>query len=394
MDVKAILLVGVAQDETGASGAASETVLGVPIAAFDVAGKPVAQRIAERLLDGGCSSVTIVADSDANIPATARQNLPARTNLVLSESQQLWRECERTFEQLSDDGTELVVVWRLGAYAEIDVEALIQTHLDQHARVTEVCDARGEPLGIFVLCGSRRNDAAYLFRHQLRASRMPSCGYVFCGYNNRLRTAADLRELTMDALLLRNGIRPVGTEIRPGVWLGAGARVQRGARLVAPCYIGAYARVRSAAVITRGSSIEHHAEVDCGTVVEGSNVLPYSYVGAGLDVCYSIVGYRKIAPLRRKIEVEVTDPKLVGMASEYAPLRALSTMGSLLAFVPQQVVRGLMAKPASSPPAELPHAVNAPSAALRETTGRGGSASEAPAQFPANMMVARRYGNE
>src|SRR5437764_2182014 len=126
---------------------------------------------------------------------------------------------------------------------------------------------------------------------------MPSCTYPHYGHVSRLRTAADLRQLTADGLLARKAVKPLGREIQPGVWVGTGGRVQRGARLVAPCYVGAHARVRSAAVLTRATAIEHHAEVDCGTVVEGATVLPFSYVGAGLDVAYSIVGYRKIAPL-------------------------------------------------------------------------------------------------
>jgi carbonic anhydrase/acetyltransferase-like protein (isoleucine patch superfamily) len=222
---------------------------------------------------------------------------------------------------------------------------------------------------------------------------MPGCNYTFHGYRNRLRSAADLRQLTTDGLMLRNRIRPVGREIRPGIWVGNGARIQKGARLVAPCYIGAYSRVRPAAVITRGSAIEHHAEIDCGTVVEGANVLPFSYVGAGLDVCQSIVGFNKLAPLRRPVEVEITDPKLVSMVSQHAPVRAASSVGALFAFLPAQLVRGLLAKKHREQPVDLQTAIKAPSAALREPAAHV-IASQDSAEFPANMMVARRYGNE
>jgi hypothetical protein len=392
MDVRAILLIGAAQAGSAASGAASETVLGVPIAAVDVLGKPIVHRVAEQLLAGGVSAVNIIADGDANPPASARQDLAPGVTFTLAEGGQLWNQCERTFEEVTDGGAELVIVWRMGSYAEPNVEHLVQWHLDHGARTTELCDATGQSLEMYVVCGSRRNDAAYLFRHQLQGTRMPSCTYPHYGYVNRLRTAADLRQLTADGLLARNAVTPLGREIKPGVWVGTGARVQRGARLVAPCYVGAHARVRSAAVLTRATAIEHHAEVDCGTVVEGATVLPFSYVGAGLDVAHSIVGYRKIAPLKRPVEVEVTDPKLIGMASEHAPVRAASKAGALLAFLPAQLVRGLFAKKRGEQAAELPAAIKAPSAALREPAAQG--TGHTSPEFASNMVVARRYGNE
>ena len=102
-------------------------------------------------------------------------------------------------------------------------------------------------------------------------------------------------------------------ELKPGIWVGDGARIHRKARIVAPAFIGAYSKIRASALITRGSAIEHHAEVDCGTVVENSTVLPFTYVGAGLDVMHSVVGFRRLAHLVRKVEVEISDAKLVGM---------------------------------------------------------------------------------
>jgi carbonic anhydrase/acetyltransferase-like protein (isoleucine patch superfamily) len=384
-------LLGVGPRNGALLGPATETVAGVPIAACDVLGQPLVHRVAEQLLRSGVSAVTILADSRANVPATARQNLPRGVTFALGESPDVWRDAERVFEELTDAGAELVLVWRLGAYAELELEPLVQAHLDLAGRTTHVCDASGEPLDIVLVCGSRRNDAAYLFRHQLQGTRMPGCTYQFNGYVNRLRSASELRQLTVDGMLLRNAVKPLGREVKPGVWLANGARIQKGARLVAPCYVGAYARVRSAAVITRGSAVEHHAEVDCGTVVEAANILPLSYVGAGLDVCHAVVGYCRMAPLRRPVEVEITDPRLVSVANEHAPLRAATTAGALLSFLPLQVLRGLIARKPRPHPPDLPSALKTPSAALREAPVRDGSSSP---EFPVNMMVARRYGNE
>ncbi len=93
--------------------------------------------------------------------------------------------------------------------------------------------------------------------------------------------------------------------MKPGVWVGEGARIHHKARIVAPAFIGAQTKIRASALITRSTVIEHHAEVDCGTVVENSTVLPYTYVGAGLDVMHSVVGFRRLRTWCANVEVEI-----------------------------------------------------------------------------------------
>ena len=390
MDVKAILITGVQQPGVQSGGGAPEFVAGAPIATLDVLGSPLVVRVAEQLLAGGVSSVAIVSDADASCPAALRRDA-ARANVrfISAGGAQLWRECESIFQEFTD--AELVIVWRMGAYAELDLGELVQAHIHQRSRVTQVCDPAGEGLGIFAISGSRRNDAAFLFRHNLQESRTPCSTYAAHGYSNRLRTAADLRRLTVDALHLRNRIHPIGREIKPGVWLGRGARIQKGARVLAPGYIGPYSLVRTSAVLTRCSVVEQHSQIDCGSMIEDSTILPFTYVGAGLDACHSIVGNRRLLSLRRNVEVEITDPRLSGMVSENAGVRTAVSMGALFSFLPRQIFRGVFAKSHREPPS-LPEAVQTPSAALRET----GTLQPSPdaTQFPANMAVARRYGNE
>jgi carbonic anhydrase/acetyltransferase-like protein (isoleucine patch superfamily) len=398
VDVKAILLVGspragIQDAGTAPEFLAPESLAQVPLATFDVLGRSPVLRIADHLLAGGVSSVAILNDGDCRYPPNFRQDA-ARSGIRVTSAERaaFWRECEAMFQEATDAGAEQVIVWRVGAYAELGLDDLIQFHLDQRARVTQVCAPDGTSLEIFVISASRRNDAAFLFRHMLRESRMPCTGYTVRGYCNRLRNPVALRQLAVDALQLGNAIKPVGREIRPGVWLGPEARVQRGARILAPAYIGAYSRVRPATVVTRCSAIENHCEIDFGTVVENSTVLPFTYVGAGLDVCHSVVGENHLLPLRRGVEIEVTDPRLIGSVSEYAGVRTMISMGALLTFLPKQIYRGLFAKSHREQPPSLPEAVNAPSAALREAPTLQPSPDSH--QFPSNMVVARRYGNE
>jgi NDP-sugar pyrophosphorylase family protein len=395
VDVKAILMIG------GRSGDASalspvETVAGVPIAFLDALGLPVVERVLQRLQQFGVSGVTLVSDAPAEAEpfarhATLRPDIPC----IQARGSGFWNAAEETFTKYAQDGAELVIVLRVGAYAEIDYEELIQHHLDKRCRITSAVDTNQVPLEVFVITVSRRKDASVLFQSQLQKLRTGCEDFRFTGYVNRLQTSRDLRCLAMDGLLQNNAIHPFGRETKPGVWIGEGARVHRKARVVAPAFIGAYARVRAAALITRNTVIEHHGEVDCGTVVENSTLLPYTYVGAGLDIMHSIVGLHRITNMVRNVEVEIHDAKLVGMSAVNPLFRAAGSAAALIAFLPKQIYRGLSAPLRSKSAADTPESLD-PAATGLETNfveSSGGSGSEA-STFPDNFAVARRYGDQ
>jgi carbonic anhydrase/acetyltransferase-like protein (isoleucine patch superfamily) len=308
----------------------------------------------------------------------------------------VWRTAELVFNEFAQGGADLVLALRIGPYAELDVERLLQFHLDQRTRVTAIEDQHG-PLDAFVISASRRNDAAYLFRHKLAAMRSAGGRFLFTGYINHLTNVHDLRRLATDALTLRTHIEPSGQQIKPGVWAENGARIHHGARILAPAFVGTHSKIHAAVVLTRGAVIEHHSEIDCGTVVENSTVLPYTYVGAGLDLSHAVAGFHRIEHLRRNVAVEINDPKLLSSAPLAAPVRALVAAASLAAFLPKQFVRGLFAPSQREPLTELPASVKsppavlqAPVAATRESTATDNSSSK----FPADLMVARRYGDQ
>jgi hypothetical protein len=180
-------------------------------------------------------------------------------------------------------------------------------------------------------------------------------------------------------------------QIKPGVWVAPGARIHRAARIVAPAYIGAYARVRALAVVTRGSVIERNSGIDCGTVVENSTVLPFSQVGAGLDVSFSVVGFRHIFHLQRQVDVEIADERLIDMASTSATVRALSDMLSLALSMPKALLSNLREN-RSGTPATLPEAIQAVPPSLSTATVE--HPERADRHFAPELMAARRYGNE
>lgn len=387
MDIRGIVLIGTAGEGKNAFAVPPETIGGVPIALFDVLGRPVFHRVLEQLAHFGVPATTLVTDLS---PAAAELfEKPPGVKHLEAGSDGLWRAAENAFGEHAQAGAEAVLVLRVGPFFEFNADELLQFHCDQKNRVTPLVDAGGEPLPAFMLSASRRNDAAFLFRHHLQAVRVPAASYSCKGYCNRLRDAADLRRLAVDGLLGTASIKPVGHELKPGVWVGDGARIQRGARLLAPAFIGRRSKVRAAAVITRCSAIEHHSEIDCGTVVEDSTVLPYTYVGAGLDANHSVLGLKRLSHLKRSVEVEVSDPKLLNMRSTSAPVRTLASAFSLTSFLPMQLLRGIFSRnPAAEPTPSLPSSLNAPEPELKpEIAGSDGD-------FSADLVVARRYGDQ
>jgi NDP-sugar pyrophosphorylase family protein len=316
MELKAILIQG------GHPNPESERWAGLPISGLEMLGKPVFEHIADRLLRFGVDAVTLVTTQET----AAQRRSGRRLNVITTAPAQLWRSAETVFNLYAQAGAEIVLAIRLGPYIEIDVDTLLHFHHERKNRVTRVLDPEGRSLDFCVIDASRRNDGACLFRSALRETRLPSEEFRFNGYCNALEQISDLRRLTQDALMLDCELRPAGTELKPGVWAADGASIAKDARLVAPCFIGANAKVRSGAVITRMSAVEHDAEVDLGTMIEDSSVMPLSYVGPGLDICHSVVGYSKVANLPRNATVAICDPKL---AAELSPSPLVRKVGGL-----------------------------------------------------------------
>ena len=342
MDVRAIVLIGFPgepNDQPDSAPESLENFAGVPLGLLPVLGQPVLHRIVDRLKSAGIDSFSVLNAAEATLPLVedARRG---DINWQDVSSSQAWRAAEDEFDGLARGGAELVLVLRLGAYAEIEIDPLLQFHLDQRNHTTQVCAADG-PLDFFVLSGSRRNDAAFLLRNKLGKMRVQTRPFITGGYVNRLQTVADLRRLTVDSLVQKTTIQPCGEQFRPGVWVGPGAKIERNVRLVAPCYVGPSARVRSGSLITRGSSIEHHSVVDCGTVVEASTVLPLSYLGAGLDLVHSVVGLKRIASVKYSAELETTDSSLVSVVPASSIWRTVHDASRLVTFVPHQIVAKL-----------------------------------------------------
>ena len=392
MDIRAVVLIGGAASDDAPT---AETINGVPIADLDVLGLPVVDLVLQRLQQFGISAISTVCNSRCEVPAfSPRSSFYASLQHVDAAGDHLWQVAEDIFLKYAEDGADLVLALRIGPYVEVDYEALVQHHLDRHCAVTMAVDGEGVSLELFVLSASARTDAAELFKNRMRRMRRECAPFPVAGYVNRLRNAQDLRQLGADGLLARNAIRPHGTEIRPGVWVGQNARIHRKARVTAPAFIGAHAKIRASALITRGSIIEHHSEVDCGTVVENSSVLPFTRVGAGLDVMHSVVGFRRLAHLRQNVEVEIADEKFVGMVPLTAVSRLAGSTAALFAFIPMQMFRGMFAPSQRKCVTEIPESLEQASAVLENPALEVPASGAESSEFPSNLAVARRYGDQ
>jgi NDP-sugar pyrophosphorylase family protein len=386
MDIRGILLANSEQNVAG------NQALDAPLATLDVAGKSTLQRMAERLQQYGISSVSAVVEATSN-SGVRNFGLPSDVTCVSAAPDRFWRTAESVFNDMAQSGAELVILIRLGAYAEVDFEKQVQFHIDRKERVTRMASDE-QALEIFCISASRRNDAASLFRTQLAHCRSECPVLQHDGYVNPLANARDLRQFAIDILTRQTQTCPAGKEIKPGVWTAPGAMIEKGARVLAPAFVGSLARIRSGAVITRCSSVERHAEVDCGTVIENSTVLPFSYVGAGLDLAHSVAGMGRIVNLHRDVTVTIVDRKLIASMSAASGKRFVTSAAEVLTYLPKLAFQGIFGANKVEK-TDLQTTLRKTSPALGAAAGFETSAcdTEASHKFP-NMVVARRYGHQ
>ena len=195
---------------------------------------------------------------------------------------------------LARQGVERLLVINLKSYAEMDLADFLRFHRASRSSVTEAHDDRGQ-LGVCLL-----DQLALAGEKQFPCA--PSEGgptpYQFRGYAKRILSAKERQELVGDGLTGACAMRPLGTEIREQVWAGEGVHLADSARVVGPTYIGTRAIVRAGATIGPFASVEHDCVIDCGTTVEESTVLPFTYLAPGLLIRHQLVDGGYLEDLR------------------------------------------------------------------------------------------------
>jgi acetyltransferase-like isoleucine patch superfamily enzyme len=350
MDIRGLILVPPADKAQNKGLPCSPALL-------DVVGRTPAERMASRMKQSGISAVSVIhAAESSQVPAGVVSGIEYQP----VDPRSFWPSAEAVFTHMGNSGAELVLVCALNTYSEIHFEKLIQFHLDHRALITQACCV-SQPVQVFCISPSRRAGAESLFRSHLSGQPQYAI-FTGQGYATSLVTAQDLRRLAIDILTLRTETQPAFAQLRPGVWVGPGALIEKDARLLAPSFVGAFATVRAGAVVTRCSSVEQHAEVDCGTILENSTLLPGVRIGAGLDLSHAVAGPRSIVSLRRNAMVEIADPRLIGHASPLSWTRRLRAAGAAVDFrgaIRQRLFRRRLEEMAAPEPAPAPaRAVN------------------------------------
>jgi hypothetical protein len=295
--VGGVVIVG--SNESGnASGAVYPAELRVKdgaLACTEMLGQTVLGRMTEELVRGGVDSLAVIAHSSFASAVLGEDKVD------FFAAQDLW-QCGA--EKITSFNAEAVLVMRLGAYVEFDPADLLQSHREQGNAVTRAYNNDGR-VDLWVM------DPAILSSAQEPLKVLEgyeSASYFVPGYVNRLDNARDMRQLICDALARRSQFRPLGVEVKPGIWMGHGAQVERGARIVAPAFIGRDSKIADQCLITRGTNVESNSHVDYGTVIEDSSVLSNTYVGIGLDLSHSIVDGDNLLNLQHGVMLKISDP--------------------------------------------------------------------------------------
>jgi hypothetical protein len=285
---------------------------------LNLLGASLLDRTLSKLQAIGTLAPTVLSDHNGSDPV-----LPPRS----AHSSVFMDAWEKAVSGYINDGVEVLVLVRIGAYSDVDYSELLGFHRSTGSPLTQVYGADGS-LDIAVVDATLLRNTDDLMRRALshlipRQKRFPYGGYV-----NRLRGPQDLHRLMQDGLHGRCGLRPVGTEIRPGVWCGDGVDLDVAVKIHAPAFIGRRTRVAQGCTISGPSSIEADCHIDCATLIQESLVLQGTYVGVALDVRHGIAGNNRIFNLDRNVEVSVSDARLLGRSTKPAGL--FSGLTSLL----------------------------------------------------------------
>ncbi|MFZ0284950.1 MAG: hypothetical protein WAL32_06940 [Terriglobales bacterium] len=292
------------------------------MACLELLGQSMLERAVETLQHDGVKLITVVVRDEFSHLAQISVAARARVSPV-PPSIDLWSAAECILREYVEQGVELILLSRLGAYIELDLAHLIRFHRDKRRGVT-VVTKDDDPLDHWVITADEVREARRSGLQMLADHDLPPgvAAYPAQGYVCRLEEAPDLRRLLADAFLSRSAIRPRGREVRPGIWLGDGARVHRSARLAAPVYVGYGAQLCADTLVSEFCNVERGCYVHEGTIIEDASVLANTWVGKGLNVAHAIVDGNKLLPLRHNSIVEIRDSKLLGRTPGTEPSRS------------------------------------------------------------------------
>lgn len=270
-----------------------------PLACVEVLGQSVLERTIERLRAAGVTSISVVGSG-----VTGYRIFEERRKLTSADPPDPWHRATQKVFGLKTQGIDAILIQSLDSYVEFSPAEMFQFYREQRGEVVRAYDEKGA-LDLWVVNPAALPEGEELsdYLQACESSQYPVQCYV-----NRLESPRDLRRLIGDSFASRCKCQPQGVEVRPGIWMAHGAQVERAARIVAPAFIGRGAKIADQCLITRCSDVESNSQIDYGTVVEDSTVMPNTYVGIGLDLSHSIVDGNNLLNLRHGVMLEISDP--------------------------------------------------------------------------------------
>jgi hypothetical protein len=301
--IGAIIIIGAVGEQAtpGAPEGGLPQVVEGSLGCVEILGRSVVERMVERFLSADVEVVSVVADARAVLPSFCVSSNKVTAQVVDDMGPAL----SRILHGYSERGVGFAFVTHANVYTECDLIDWIWFHRGTHRAITRACDRNGS-LDFWVVDCAQREEVEVSWL--IKANELCECpSYFIKEYVNQVATASDVRRMVTDAFRGCCEMRPSGREIRPGVWVGAGAQIHRRARVIAPAYVGCGTQVREDTLVTRCSNLESSCYIDYGTVIEDSSILSNSYVGIWLDVSHAIVKGNKVANVERDVMLEISD---------------------------------------------------------------------------------------
>lgn len=268
---------------------------------MEVLGASVARRMVDGLRRGGIENVSLLGigtSPHGDLTRMRQKDLAAKD---------MWSEAMNEVAKCRNEGADSVLIMCAGAYIDLNVAEAFQFHAESRRGAIQAFDDQGA-LDLWIANPERLPDSEDLFAALCAANPSP---FPVKGYVNRLETPNELRRLVVDALTSRCNLHPQAFQVRPGVWIGEGVHVEKGARIVAPTFLGSGVTISEQCLITRCSNVERNSYIDYGSAIEDTSVLPSTYVGIGLDVSHSIVDGESLLNLDRGVALKIGDPSVI-----------------------------------------------------------------------------------
>jgi carbonic anhydrase/acetyltransferase-like protein (isoleucine patch superfamily) len=277
-----------------------------PLAFWHVLGRSAVDHVCLRLRRAGIREISVISE---NPPAESGPVKPYASRVLASHN--FWRDWDAVVSKYLNGGIETILLLRIGPYAEIHYDDLLRFHHQNKSSITHVHDQLGA-LDLLAVDAAELRKTGDSYRARLGRLLPFRRQYQFSGYTNRLKTPRDFRSLAQHALIGRSEIRPLGSEIQPGIWVGDRTSIHPSAQILSPAFIGFGARVRASCTVSAASTIEENCEIDCGTTIENCSILPGTYIGTGLRMSHSVAGEHRLYHLGRNVAVTIGDGRLVG----------------------------------------------------------------------------------